>query len=52
MTSRRAPLIGLVLLLALLLALAGLWLLRARLVERYARNYFRQHGITASVSAT
>lgn len=49
MILRRASLTGLGLVLVLLLALAGLWLARARLVEAFARSYFRQHGVTASV---
>jgi hypothetical protein len=50
MNRRRASVIGLGFLLVLLLALAGLWLARARLVEEFARDYFRRHGIAASVA--
>jgi hypothetical protein len=49
MNPRRASIIGSGLALVLLLALAGLWLARARLVEEFARDYFRRHGIAASV---
>jgi hypothetical protein len=49
MTLNRATKIGLGVVLALLLALAALWLARAWLVAGFAGRYFRQHGVAASV---
>jgi hypothetical protein len=49
MTRRRAASIALGILLILLLVLAGLWLARARLAAEFARAYFRNHGVAASV---
>ena len=49
MTLRRASLIATGVLLVLLLALAGLWLARTRLAVEFARAYFRDHGVAASV---
>ena len=43
----RATKIGLGVLLALLLALAALWLARAWLVAGFAERYFRLHGVAA-----
>jgi hypothetical protein len=50
MTLRRASFIGLSALGVLLLALAGLWLARARLAVQFAQSYFREHGVAASVA--
>ncbi len=50
MSARRVVLIALGPMLVLLLAVAGLWLARARLVEHFAQDYFRRHGIAASVA--
>ena len=49
MTLRRASYVGLGLVLVVLLALAGLWLARARLAAQFARGYFRDHGVAATV---
>jgi len=49
MTLRRASLIATGVLLVLLLALAGLWLARTRLAVEFAKAYFRDHGVAASV---
>jgi len=49
MTLRRASHTALGILLVLLLVLAGLWLARARLAAEFARGYFRDHGVAATV---
>jgi len=49
MTLNRAGKIGLGVVLALLVALAALWLSRAWLIGQFAERYFRQHGVTAEV---
>jgi hypothetical protein len=49
MRLSRGAKIGLSLVLAVLLALAALWIARATIAARFAERYFRQHGVNSSV---